>query len=186
VTAVVLDALAGARDPALRAFLGAAIDDELRRVLRARATAWAERAVAAGDGACGHGAVLEVGGSDELAEALAGRVGPVLLVAPDVPGLADAHCVAALDDLGAGVLLSSGASGDGTPFLVALARPEPALVALVGAPFDEVAAGAVALGGELGMLRTERRLTSVADARAVRVDPLAPPELRALLAAALG
>jgi hypothetical protein len=186
VTAVVLDALAGARDPELRAVLGTAIDHELRRVLRERAVAWAVRAVEVSDGASGGGAVLEVGAVHELPGALAGRAGPVLLVAPDVPGLAEAHCVAALDDLAAGVLLSSGASGDGTPFLVALARAEPALVALVGAPFNEVAAGAVALGGELGMLRTERRLTSVADARAVRADPLAPPELRELLAGALG
>jgi hypothetical protein len=186
VTAVVLDALAGARDPELRALLGAAIDDELRRLLRARAVAWARRAAQAGDGAHGDGAALEVAVVDELAGALAGRDGPVLLVAPDVPGLADAHRVAAFEDLRSGVLVSSGASGDGTPFLVALGRPEPALLALVGAPFNEVAAGAVALGGELGMLRTERRLTSVADARAVRVDPLAPPELRELLATALG
>jgi hypothetical protein len=186
VTAVVLDALAGARDPELRTVLGPALDDELQRLLRARAVAWARRAVEAEDGARADGAVLELGGVDELASALAGRYGRVLLVAPDVPGLSEAHLVAALDDLDAGVLLSSGASGDGTPFLVALARPEPALMTLVGAPFNDVAAGAVALGGELGMLRTERRLTSVADARAVRVDPLAPPELRELLAGALG
>ena len=186
MTVVVLDALAGARDPGLRAVLGPATDDELQRVLRTRAVAWARRAAEACDGARHDGAVLEAGGVGELAGALDGRDGPVLLVAPDVPGLAEAHFVAALDDLQAGVVLSSGASGDGTPFLVALGRPEPALLALVGAPFDEVAAGAVTLGGELGMLRTERRLTSVADARAVRVDPLAPPELRELLTAALG
>jgi hypothetical protein len=66
---------------------------------------------------------------------------------------------------------------------VALARPEPQLLALVGAPFDEVAAAAVALGGDLGMLRAERRLATLADARAVRADPLAPPELRDLLGA---
>jgi hypothetical protein len=80
------------------------------------------------------------------------------------------------------VLLSSGASGDGTPFVVALARPDPALLALVGASFPAIVAAAADLGGGIGMLRAERRLASLADARALRADPLAPPELRALLA----
>jgi hypothetical protein len=106
----------------------------------------------------------------------------VLLCAPDVPGLSQHHREAALDDLAAGVMLSTAPSSDGTPFLVALARPEPQLFALVGARFDELAATAVALGGELGLLRAERRLASLADARALRADPLAPSELRELLA----
>jgi len=172
----VLDALAGARDPELRERLGPAVDDELQRVLRERAHAWARRA----SGAAG---ALELERTDQLAAALEGRDGPVLLVAPDVPGLSDQHRVAACDDLAAGVLLSSAPSGDGTPFLVALARPEPQLLALVGAPFDRVAGAAIALGGSLGMLRAERRLATLADARAVRADPLAPPELRDLLGA---
>jgi glycosyltransferase A (GT-A) superfamily protein (DUF2064 family) len=106
----------------------------------------------------------------------------VLLVAPDVPGLSEDHLDAALGDLAAGVLISSGASGDGSPFLIALARAEPRLLSLVGASFETVVATALELGGELGMLRAERRLVSVSDARAVRADPLAPPELRELLA----
>jgi hypothetical protein len=171
----VLDALAGARDPDLRARLGAERDDRLRAVLRDRARAWARRA---GGGA----APLELADVDELEAALGGHAGAVLLVAPDVPGLSEHHLVAARDDLAAGVLLSTAASGDGTPFAVALARPEPSLLAVVGGSFDQVVAATIALGGELGMLRAERRLTSVADARAVRADPLAPPELRELLA----
>jgi glycosyltransferase A (GT-A) superfamily protein (DUF2064 family) len=110
-------------------------------------------------------------------------VGPVLLVAPDVPGLSPDHLSAALADLAAGVLLTTGASGDGSPFLIALASAEPRLLDLVGASFDTVVATTIELGGELGMLRAERRLASLADARAVRADPLAPPELRDLLAA---
>jgi hypothetical protein len=61
-------------------------------------------------------------------------------------------------------------------------RPQPELLALVGARFEDVAAAGVARGGELGMLRSERRLASLADARALRADPLAPPPLRKLLA----
>jgi hypothetical protein len=141
-----------------------------------RALAWARQA---GDGA----APLRARRADELEALLAGHDGPVLLCAPDVPGLSQHHLDSARDDLAAGVLLTSApAAGDGSPFVVAMARPEPRLLALVGAPFEEVAAAAVALGGELGMLRPERRLASLADARALRADPLAPPELRALLA----
>jgi hypothetical protein len=105
-----------------------------------------------------------------------------MLCAPDVPRLGDAHLEAARDDLAAGVLLTSAPAGDGMPFLIVLARAEPDLLALVGAPFETVAAAAVARGAELGMLRSERRLASLADARALRADPLAPPALRALLA----
>ena len=105
-----------------------------------------------------------------------------MLVAPDVPGLSAHHLAAARDDLAAGVLLTSAPSNDGTPFVVALARPAPELLALVGAPFEDVAAAALNLGGELGMLRAERRLATLADALAMRADPLAPPELRDLLA----
>jgi hypothetical protein len=108
----------------------------------------------------------------------------VLLVAPDVPGLADHHLEAVRDDLAAGVLLSTAATGDGSPFLVALSRPAPELLALIGAPFNDLLATAVRLDGELGMIRAERRLTTLADARALLVDPLTPPDLRALLAAA--
>jgi hypothetical protein len=107
-----------------------------------------------------------------------------VLVAPDVPALGDHHLAAARGDLAAGVLLSTAATGDGTPFIVALSRPEPELLALVGAPFNELLATAVRLDGELGMIRAERRLATLADARSLLVDPLAPPDLRALLAPA--
>ena len=154
--------------------LGAEADDALRAALHDRALAWAREA--------GGADALDLATAAELAPALADHDGPVLLVAPDVPGLAELHRRAALDDLRAGVLISSGASDDGTPFLIALARADARLLALVDAPFETVVATAVELDGTLGMLRTERRLTSVADARAVLADPLAPPELRELLA----
>jgi hypothetical protein len=85
------------------------------------------------------------------------------------------------DDLADGVLLSSAATGDGTPFLIALSHPAPELLALVGASFNDVLATAAQLGGALGMLRAERRLSSIGDVRALQADPLTPPDLRALL-----
>lgn len=104
-----------------------------------------------------------------------------MLVAPDVPALSAVHLAAVRDDLADGVLLSSAATGDGTPFLMALSRARPELLALVGASFNDVLATAARLGGALGMLRAERRLSSVGDAQALRADPLTPPDLRALL-----
>jgi hypothetical protein len=172
---VILDALAAPREPDLRERLGAEADAALRGAMRQRARVWAR---AAADGA----APLELDGVGELPGALAGHEGPVLLVAPDVPALSPAHLAAARDDLAAGVLLSTAATGDGTPFLVALSAPTPDLLALVGASFNDVLVAAAAAKAELGMLRAERRLASLADARAIRADPIAPPELRALLA----
>ncbi|HWH93673.1 MAG TPA: hypothetical protein VNT03_07425 [Baekduia sp.] len=173
--AVVLDALAAQREPALRERLGADADDALRGALRERARAWARNA---GGGA----EPLELAAAADLPTALRDHGGPVLLVAPDVPTLSTHHLAAVHADLAAGVLLSSAATGDGTPFLVALSCPEPALLALVGAPFDDLLAAAADAGRELGMIRAERRLASLADARALQADPLAPPDLLALLA----
>jgi hypothetical protein len=172
--AVVLDALAAPAEPALRAWLGPAADDALRRALLEHALAWTR---AAGRGA----EPLQLATAAELPAAVAGHDGPVVLVAPDVPALSAVHLAAVRDDLADGVLLSSGATGDGTPFLIALSHPRPELLALVGASFNDVLATAARLGGALGMLRAERRLSSVGDAVALQADPMTPPDLRALL-----
>ena len=172
--AVVLDALAAPAEPALRAWLGRDADDALRAALREHALDWAR---AAGDGA----EPLQLATAAELPNAVAGHDGPVILVAPDVPALSAVHLASVRDDLADGVLLSSAATGDGTPFLIALSHPEPELLALVGASFNDVLATAARLGGTLGMVRAERRLSSVGDVRALQVDPMTPPELRALL-----
>jgi hypothetical protein len=173
--AVILDALAAEREPALRERLGAGADDALREALRERARAWAREAG-------GGEEPLELHDTGALTGAVADHAGPLLIVAPDVPALGQHHLTAVRDDLAAGVLLSSAATGDGTPFLVALSSPEPDLLALIGAPFNDLLAAAAEHDRELGMIRAERRLTSLADARALQVDPLTPPEFRALLA----
>ncbi|HWI73616.1 MAG TPA: hypothetical protein VNT55_16785 [Baekduia sp.] len=170
-----LDALAAPCEPSLRARLGADRDDALRAAMRDHARAWAR---AAGGGA----EPLEVAAVAELAAALAGISGPVVLIAPDVPALGDSHLAAIHDDLAAGVLLSSAATGDGTPFLIALSATTPDLLATAGATFNDVLAIAATRGRELGMLRAERRLSTIGDAHALLADPLTRPELRALLA----
>jgi hypothetical protein len=171
----ILDALAAEREPALRERLGADADAALTGALRERARAWAAHL---GGGA----APLEAVDAAALRPALDGHAGPLVMIAPDVPALGAHHADAVRDDLAAGVLLSTAATGDGTPFLVALSSPEPGLLALVGAPFNDLLATAVRHDRELGMIRAERRLSTLADARALQVDPLTPPELLALLA----
>jgi hypothetical protein len=169
---VVLDALAA---PPADPVLGGA---ELRAALRAHAVAWAR---AAGGGV----EPLELAGAEvdpgALARALGDHDGPVILVAPDVPALGAVHLAAARDDLAAGVLLSTAATGDGTPFLVVLSSAEPALLAAVGSAFNDVLALAAERQAALGMIRAERRLSTLSDARALLADPLTPPGLRALL-----
>jgi hypothetical protein len=163
--------LSAPREAALREALGPDGDAALCAAMRERALAWGR----------------EIGGGaeplhvDDVAQ-LPSDDGPVVLVAPDVPALGAAHRDAIRADLAAGVLLSSAATGDGTPFLMALSTADPELLALIGVPFNDLVAAAMARGGELGMLRAERRLASIGDGHALLADPLTPPELRALLA----
>ncbi|WP_205699521.1 hypothetical protein [Conexibacter sp. SYSU D00693] len=175
--AVVVDALAAPPDPELRDRLGPELHDRLRAVLRERACAWAREVAGERAG--------EAAGARALGALLEGHDGPVLLAAPDVPGLGPHHVRAARQDLEDGVELAFAPAGDGQPFLLVLARAEPAWLAEVGAPFDRLARVAGDPRGPFGMLRPERRLATVADARALRADPVAPRELRDLLPATL-
>jgi hypothetical protein len=113
--------------------------------------------------------------------ALDGHAGPVLLVAPDVPGLDDRLARTALADLAAGAGLAMAPATDGRPFLLALARADPALVHAAAGGLADRQAAAELIGGEFGLLRSERRLVTPGDARAFAADPLTPPELAALL-----
>ncbi len=116
------------------------------------------------------------------------HAGGVLLVAPDVPGLDEALAGAALDDLACGCGVVLGAAHDARPYLVGLARLTEAGLALADGGFEggvlaTVARAQAGLPGEgiLGLLRSERRLVSAGDVRALALDPLAPAELAALL-----
>ncbi|MEA2341475.1 MAG: hypothetical protein QOG11_1552, partial [Solirubrobacteraceae bacterium] len=76
-------------------------------------------------------------------------------------------------------------STDGRPFLVALPSLDLELLELALGPFEALAAATLARGGGLGLVRSERRLVSPGDARAVAADPLAPPGLTAVLRRAM-
>lgn len=171
--ALVVEALAAAIDPALDEAFGSERARTLRAALHERAVAWARS----------HGPRLHAAVPDAPAavEALRRHTGPVLLVAPDVPGLDDRLALAALADLAAGADLTMAPATDGRPFLVALAVASPELVLQAAGGLQDREAAATLAGGEFGLLRSERRLVTPGDARAFAADPLTPPELAALL-----
>jgi hypothetical protein len=174
VAAVILGSLAAPEDPGLDELLGDDGARALRAELAARARRWASEV------APGH--AFEATTLDAARAALHGHQGPVLLAAPDVPALDQRLARAALDDLAAGCDLALGAAHDARPYLLAVPRPDPELLALVERSLDGGILGAFAERGvTLGMLRHERRLASPGDARALAIDPMAPSDLVALL-----
>lgn len=99
-----------------------------------------------------------------------------------MPGLSPQLARAALEDLAEGAEIVVGAAHDARPYLVALPAAGEELAALAGLSFDGGVLGTFAeRGALLGMLRSERRLRSPGDARALALDPLAPPELLAIM-----
>jgi hypothetical protein len=167
----VLAALGERHDPAL--------DPALREAVAQRAEQWA-RAVAT----TGRAYVTDAPPED-LPGLLAGHDSAVLLVAPDVPRLDAALAEAALADLAAGCVLSFAPATDAKPYLLAFADPRPEALALLTNPDrhrETLFADALALGDEVGLLRSERRVVTPADARALALDPLVPEPLRTLAA----
>jgi hypothetical protein len=174
VAAVIVGSLAAPDDPGLDELLGAAGARAVRAELAARARRWAAEV------APGH--AFEAATLDAARVALYGHAGPVLLAAPDVPALDRRLARAALEDLAAGCDIALGAAHDARPYLLAVPRPDPDLMALVERSLDGGVLGAFAERGiTLGMLRHERRLASAGDARALAIDPLAPSDLAALV-----
>jgi hypothetical protein len=160
-------------DPALAEELGPERASAIHAWLGARAAAWARS-----PGPALHAFVAD---GDEAVTALDGHAGPVLLVASDVPGLDDRLAQSALSDLAEGAQLAMAPATDGRPFLVALARADPAVVRVAADGLPDRQAGAGLIDGEFGLLRSERRLVTPGDARAFAADPLTPPDLAALL-----
>lgn len=169
VAAVVLYALGGARDPGLDELLGVTAAGALRQELALRARRWA--AAVAPDIAFEATSVAAAG------MALHDHDGPVLLVAPDVPRLDAGLAHAALADLADGALVVMAPTADGSPYLVALPNAEPDVLERVGASFEAFAADPRLADSGVGMLRSERRLATVDDARAYAADPCADAEI---------
>jgi CTP:molybdopterin cytidylyltransferase MocA len=172
---VLVDTFGAESDAELETALGPEATSALHAALRDRARRWAH--------ATAPNSAFEATTLGAAAVAVHGHEGPVLLAAPDVPALSADHARAALTDMEAGCVVSIAPGNDGRPFLVALPDASDASFALVPDRFETLPQAAVESGGLLGLLRSERRLGSLADARALLADPQAPADLVALLAA---
>ena len=144
--------------------------------LRARARRWAA--------AIAPGHAFEATSVEAAVVAVHGHPGPLLLAAPDVPALDLPVARQALADLAAGCDVVIGVAHDALPYLVAVPRPDDALIDLAAAGFAGGVLQAFSDRGlTLGMLAHHRRLATAADARAFALDPLTPPDIAALLVA---
>ena len=101
------------------------------------------------------------------------------------PRLGPEHAAAAWSDLDAGAAAVFGPALDGGAYLIAVAAPAPAPLALPAGPGGLARAleAARVRGDEIGLLRHERALVDVGDAAAFLADPRLAPELRAALEA---
>jgi hypothetical protein len=168
--------------------------DQLRRLLLERALAWARHVAPHAVYVChpagspepevGAGVIVFSEADDLLTRGvdrvLARHPGAGLLIAgTSAPALAPTHAVDALEDLEHGCDVSVGPATDGGWYLLGLRRSHPEL--LRSSTLGEAFAAIAGEGLRIGMLRSERALSSAADARALLADPLAPAELRALL-----
>lgn len=169
VAAIVLYALAAPRDPELDALLGPERSEALRETLALRARRWAARV--------GGERAFEATTIGAAGVALHDHRGPVLMVAPDVPTLHEDAAFVALTDLEAGALVVVGPSTDGSPFLVGVPSAEPDVLEFAAATFEVLVENPRMAEAGVGMLRSERRLVTVADAHAFVADPLADEEL---------
>jgi hypothetical protein len=155
------------------AALGAPGYDALRERLLERALAWAREAAG--------GEPLRAATGEDLPALLEGHDGPVFLVGADVPALGPQHLDAARSDLEDGVFVTVAPATDGRPFLVALAEPDAEVLAMACEGFPSLGPVAVERDRAVGLLRSERRLQTLGDARALLADPTAPADLVALL-----
>jgi hypothetical protein len=149
--------------------------------LTARARRWAEQAAP--------GCVSVAGGGVGTAvrELFAAGDDPVLVVWPELVRWRPDHATGVLDDLADGCELSLGPMFDGGFYLLAFARPVPALLELpddawrTADPVGLAAQAARESGFAIGLLRTERGLRTPADVSAMLADPLLDDDLRPLL-----
>ncbi|HEY1715085.1 MAG TPA: hypothetical protein VGG07_19435 [Solirubrobacteraceae bacterium] len=172
--------------PELRELLGAERAARLERLLVARATEWAD--------ALSAGRTAVAGAEESVADALArvfaesGGDRPLVVVWPVLPCWRAEHAFAVLDDLAAGCEASAAPVFDHGLYLLALARPIPAVLALPDETWDSPSAIGLVLAAineaeaPVGLVRPERALRRPGDVRAALADPLLDDELRGLLA----
>ncbi|MGI8558356.1 MAG: DUF2064 domain-containing protein [Solirubrobacteraceae bacterium] len=107
--------------------------------------------------------------------------GPLLVASTACASLTWEHSAAALSDAAHGLDLSIGPASDGGWYLLALGQPNPDVLAAAGVELGQGLLAFHQAGLEIGLLRSERELSSVAAARAISCDPIAPPEIREIL-----
>jgi glycosyltransferase A (GT-A) superfamily protein (DUF2064 family) len=173
----------GGGDDELDGALGPARASQLRAALGAGAQAWARElageAVYRADPGTTLGAALDGLSAD--------RGWPLVVVWPWLAQLRSEHAAGLQGDLGAGSDVVLGPVIDGGLYLLALARPVPALHELPEERWQDpdvmtiAFAAAAEAGLEVGILRAERGLRTAADVRAALADPLLPGEIRAVL-----
>lgn len=196
--------------PGLAATLGRERYVTLQRMLLIRAAAWGASVAGRGalfvavepDGASGSlravvGEVVEdavvfqaegEGTSARLRAAVervltAADERPVLVAWPELCRWRSEHAEGAMSDLQAGCDVAVGPMFDGGFYLLALARPIPALFSLPDEAWHSPQAMGLALaaaheaGLQAGLLRAERGLRTQADVRAAVADPLTDDEL---------
>jgi glycosyltransferase A (GT-A) superfamily protein (DUF2064 family) len=155
--------------------------ERLKQELVGRARRWADELAPGGV------FPTSAGVGECVAGLFAGGTGPVFVVWPELPRWRSDHATGALDDLADDCEISVGPMFDGGFYLVAFARPVPALVALpddawrTRDPIGLAADAAQRSGLGIGLLRTERGLRTPADVKALLADPLVDDRLRCLL-----
>jgi hypothetical protein len=168
----------------LEELLGPRRRAELQADLQMRAIDWARQVAPENWHAATPGASL----SAEAARVFVQEARTLLVVWPSLPRLRRDHAEAALEDLHSGADVVLGPVIDDGLYLLGLSQPAPALLerldeALTGGELGTFGISAASdLGLELGLLRIERSLRTVADVAAALADPLTPPETRRLLA----
>ena len=172
--------------PELRELLGDEHAERVERLLVARATQWAD-ALSEGRTTRAAGGDEAVGDALERTFAARGDGGPVVVVWPVLPRWSSEHAEAVLDDMAAGCEASVAPVFDSGLYLLALARPIPAVLALPADAWDSPNAIGLVLApineadAPVGLVRPERGLRSPGDVRAALADPLLDDELRGLL-----
>lgn len=197
----------GIAKPRLEPVLGVEGCVRLQRALISRAARWATGAgpawVAHVPGDAGEdvaalvppgiGTFAQVDGSrgERVATAF-GRVaeehdGPIVVIGTDHPALSERHVRAVADDMREGVDVTFGPGTGGGWYLLAAARPHPALFAIDeeawGGPeaLSLTIASVVGAGLSMGWLTWERGLEAPDDVDALLADPCAPADIVAAL-----